>query len=290
MIEQYLSDLTAFRRPKTVEAYAYAVRKFEAFTAGQTLGPNSLVDFARVQLTSQGMSPRTVHLLVVGATNYLNWRKKHGEPLPEFERPPMPRPKKKVKDVLRGAVLAAYMDACEGIMPEPVRTLSRILPLTGLRISEACLLTANCLRPNGATWVFKVMDSKGDDREVPMLPAGNRILRVYLRDTRPGLMEARDRQPLEQYVFPNQLGGRCRAVVVRGWLNKVRKHIDVPKLNPHLLRHTFATILEEAGVPSLTIMAILGHKSLTTTKGYTHTSIDSLVRTITAVPTPWAKP
>lgn len=49
-----------------------------------------------------------------------------------------------------------------------------------------------------------------------------------------------------------------------------------PAITPHALRHTTATRLTAAGVPTLTVAQIMGHRSLRTTQGYTHFEVDKL--------------
>lgn len=44
--------------------------------------------------------------------------------------------------------------------------------------------------------------------------------------------------------------------------------VDIPRLTPHKLRHTYATWLSEVGVPLQDIQAVLGHKDFTTTMRY----------------------
>ena len=161
---------------------------------------------------------------------------------------------------------------------------------TGLRIGEACRLTAGAIRPTKEAWIFSITDSKGDDREVPLMPAGNAMFRAYLSQTRPALAELRNCTSGEQFVFPNRLGGPFLAQVVRGWLTQLRKHLGLSHpLTPHLLRHSYATILEEAGVPTVTVMAILGHRSPITTRHYSHANIGSVARRLALIPTPWAR-
>jgi integrase len=43
-----------------------------------------------------------------------------------------------------------------------------------------------------------------------------------------------------------------------------------PAITPHVLRHTFGTILTQTGVPSLTVAKLMGHASLATTRRYEH--------------------
>jgi integrase/recombinase XerD len=51
-------------------------------------------------------------------------------------------------------------------------------------------------------------------------------------------------------------------------------------VTPHMLRHTAATQLIEAGVDIRYIQRLLGHASVTTTEIYTHVSDEALRRTV----------
>ena len=90
LADEFEQHLRAFRRPRTAESYRYAVDKFEAFLDGGDIDPNVLERFARWMIDAE-MSPGTVNLVLVGTRQYLLWRRRNGETLPDMHPPPPAR-------------------------------------------------------------------------------------------------------------------------------------------------------------------------------------------------------
>jgi integrase/recombinase XerD len=68
---------------------------------------------------------------------------------------------------------------------------------------------------------------------------------------------------------------------MRSRLRKVARDAGLSdKVTPHMLRHTAATQLIEAGVDIRYIQRLLGHASLSTTEIYTHVSDRALRRVV----------
>lgn len=57
---------------------------------------------------------------------------------------------------------------------------------------------------------------------------------------------------------------------VKQMFRKLKVSADIPRLHPHLLRHTFATRYLEAGGDIYSLQSILGHTSLEMVKKYVH--------------------
>jgi site-specific recombinase XerD len=62
------------------------------------------------------------------------------------------------------------------------------------------------------------------------------------------------------------------------------RHAGLPPCHPHKLRHTYATLLHDAGVDLLEISKLLGHSSIATTQIYTTTSAAGLQAAVARMP------
>lgn len=126
------------------------------------------------------------------------------------------------------------------------------------------------------------------ERTVRILGKGRRERQVFLTNnwiTELVLAYLRTRDSLrvehEQLLFSRRLGP-LTAAAMRSRLHKAAERAGVDsRLTPHMLRHTAATQLIEAGVDIRFIQRLLGHASLSTTEIYTHVSDRALLRVVT---------
>ncbi len=135
----------------------------------------------------------------------------------------------------------------------------------GLRVSE--LVGANVGDVDVNIGFIRVMGKGKKERLVPMAQPALQALNDYLRKRAgAGFSIAKD-SPL----FLNHRGGRLSDRSVRDILNKyVQQAAIAQKISPHVLRHSFATHLLEAGADLRSVQEFLGHASLSTTQIYTH--------------------
>lgn len=63
----------------------------------------------------------------------------------------------------------------------------------------------------------------------------------------------------KQFIFTNEQNEFYQGETVTGWLSRVIKKYDLPKITPHHLRHTHASLLLQSGVPIKVISERLGH-------------------------------
>ncbi len=143
--------------------------------------------------------------------------------------------------------------------------LLELLYGAGLRAAEAVGLTPERLFPNEG--LVEVLGKGQRLRRVPCGQAAVRAIESYL-ELRPALL------PQAEVVF---LSSRGNALDTRSVDRIVRQYAVVVGINrpvsPHILRHSFATHLLEAGVDLRLIGEMLGHTSLDTTAIYTRVAV-----------------
>lgn len=144
-----------------------------------------------------------------------------------------------------------------------VQTGLRLSEITGLRRHEVCLGTGAHVR---------VVGKGRKERSTPLTKATADVLRAWLREIETGE---------DAIVFPSARGARLSADGVQYLLAKhvaqacqacttlAKKHVTA-----HVLRHTMAMELLQAGVERSVIALWLGHESIETTQIYLDANLE----------------
>jgi len=135
----------------------------------------------------------------------------------------------------------------------------------GLRISEACSLTWNQFSNDFLN--LRVKGKGGKERMVVFPPLVQKCLQYQYQkiESGPYIFGEKALEPQKGYYLIKNLGKAAG-------LSK--------SLNPHALRHSFATHLLVNGIDIRILQQILGHESLAATEKYLHLNIDHLSVTV----------
>jgi len=149
------------------------------------------------------------------------------------------------------------------------RALLTLLYGTGIRASECSTLRDGDVDLKDNT--IRVVGKGGHERALPLNPEVARALQQY-----------RTARGLVTPTTPFFRSREGRAMSRNAIYERVRRHAAKARIDrrvsPHRLRHTFATHLVKAGVQLVTIRDLLGHRCISSTQIYLHTTAEDLRR------------
>lgn len=146
-----------------------------------------------------------------------------------------------------------------------------VLANTGIRISTALSMPWEWI--DWSAGMIRI--AEGQDVKTRYVHAMNRVARDVLTRRR----FAKGADPL---VFPNEAkgGGRIPYDTANDAIGRAIKRAGVPHGTPHDLRHSYARLMIEAGVPVTTVQSQLGHTSLIMTMRYVRTKEEVAARIV----------
>ncbi len=152
------------------------------------------------------------------------------------------------------------------------RSILEMLYASGLRVSELVGLDTDQIDMTEGT--IRVVGKGDKERIVPIGTKAKESLERYLAIREQMLSDG----ATSKAVYMNRRGGRLTPRSVERLIQKYIKVCGINKrVTPHVIRHTFATHLLNAGADLRGIQELLGHASLSTTQKYTHVSVDKLM-------------
>ena len=254
--QRFLEDMQIRNySPKTIKTYISHVAAFAAFCgkSPEHLGPEDIRRW-QIHLISQNQSWSKFNQAVCALKFFYRVtlpREWNVEMIPFGKRP------KKLPVVLGPEEVSRLLTAVDA---PNIKMILTTLYATGLRISEALALTPQDI--DSARMLVRVRCGKGQkERLVPLSPMLLTELREYYRRTRPQTVLFPSRYP-PRPINPATVQLACRRAAIAAGLTKL--------VTPHVLRHSYATSMLEAGVDIISIQHLLGHSSLSTTLIYLH--------------------
>lgn len=150
--------------------------------------------------------------------------------------------------------------------------LIEILYLTGMRRAELISLKDSDIDFNNCT--LKVTGKRNKQRLIPFSDLTKEKLNNYIqiRDN-----EIENKSP---FLFVKEDGNAMYPKLVYKIINNHLNSIStLSKKSPHVLRHSFATVMLNNGAEINSIKELLGHSSLSSTEIYTHVTFEEMKKT-----------
>lgn len=153
------------------------------------------------------------------------------------------------------------------------RAILETLYATGIRVSE--LVGIDLKDIDLANAIVKVKGKGNKERIVPLGRKARESLAIYMNESRNNF--ARKALEGSNALFLNKYGKRLSERSIRNILNKYVEQVALnQKVNPHMLRHSFATHLLNNGADLRSVQELLGHVKLSTTQIYTHLTRENI--------------
>lgn len=140
---------------------------------------------------------------------------------------------------------------------------------SGLRVSETVNINLGDFEDNKN--FLRVLGKGAKTRLVPV----GRYAQNAINDW---MIEREKLATKDDSLFVNLRGNRITTRSVQEKLKKISIMQGLPPVNPHMLRHSFATHLLESSGDLRSIQELLGHSSLSTTQIYTRLDYQHLIK------------
>ena len=240
----------------TIDAYTYHVRKFADF-----------IQKPLHRATCEDVRTFQLHLIEERKLAYSSFNQavcalrfyyRHTQPMPwPVTMVPFGKRPRKLPTVLGRQEVDRLIQCTENLKH---RTFLMTLYSAGMRFSEAAHLRIPDI--DSARMMIRIASGKGNkERLVPLSPRLLKELRLYWLKYKP-----------TDLLFPGKTPGKVYAdTTIRKAMKVAAEKAGIRRrVYPHVLRHSYATGLLEAGVDLLTISRLLGHASFVTTMVYLH--------------------
>ena len=285
LVDQFLLHLRAQRNfaRNTIKAYQFDLGEFLGYCAGKAASPAALdrllmrgyIAFLSDRKVSRNTLLRKISAVRSFVQYLLETAQLETDP---FDLITIPKKEKRLPRFLTEGEVGKLQDYNR---PEEVNAkekgyyfalrdfaLFELVYSSGLRRSEAAGLNIGDL--DLYSGFARVMGKGSRERLVPVGDKALSAIRDYL-ETRP--------KPLAHGnpLFLNHRNTRLSGAGIALIFKKMAKRARFARpMNPHSVRHSFATHLLDHGCDLKSVQEMLGHKNLQTTEIYTHVSLERL--------------
>lgn len=251
-IDAWLESLRRENRsPRTLYEYGKDARTW--IEAGEP-DPGEWIS----DMLDRKFSPATINRRRYALSSFFRWLVAEGyadsNPFADRTRA-LKEPQKRI-ETLTIAEVAKLIEGADCVSPRCAAMVA-LMATSGIRVSEALTLLLDDLDMEERTaWVT----GKGSkDRFIRFGDVAAERIEKWL-----------EVRPASDLLFCSTTGNQVDYEQFRKELEKAAWWADLKDVNPHKLRHTFATLSLQAKLPITDVKDMLGHESISTTERYIH--------------------
>ena len=214
----------------------------------------------------RGLSPRSIQRLLSSCRSFFEYLMIEGQiklsPAQNISSPKLSQLLPKAMDADLVQRLLDFKP--KGMLEVRDKAMAELLYSSGLRLSEVCKLDLQDLDVKERT-----CGVVGKGNKTRIVPVGRKAIQA-IRDWfmyRSELIESKG--TTTDAIFLNNKGIRISSRSVQLRLEKLCLQRGVPGINPHMLRHSFASHVLESSGDLRAVQEMLGHSDIGTTQIYT---------------------
>ena len=260
----------------TAKAYQRDLRKFSKFL--ESIAIDGLEHITEeicsawvADLFQNNVSARSIQRHISSAKGFFSYMKKislvQSSP---FELINSPKSPSRLPNVLSPEEVSQLLNfKPKNIQDKRDLAIIELIYSSGLRVSEAVNSNLSDFEDNNN--FLRVIGKGSKTRLVPVGRFAQNAIKIWIKERKKILT-------IDDALFVNLRGGRISARSIQERLKSIALMQGLPPVNPHMLRHSFATHLLESSGDLRSIQELLGHSSLSTTQIYTRLDYQHLIK------------
>ena len=272
-IQVYLSYLESVKQysQHTLNGYKRDLQKLSKYLSDQEIDKWKLVKEhdLRTFVNSErrrGLSPRSIQRILSSCRTFFEFLLTEGQiklsPAQNISSPKLAQLLPKAMDADLVQKLLDFK--AKGMIEVRDKALAELLYSSGLRLSEICKLNMEDLDTKERTCVVS-----GKGNKTRIVPVGKKAIQA-IRDWFMYRSELKQSKATStNAIFLNNKGNRISPRTIQLRLEKLCLMRGLPGINPHMLRHSFASHVLESSGDLRAVQEMLGHSDIGTTQIYT---------------------
>ena len=272
-IKEFLSYLESVKQysPHTVKGYERDLKKLSDYLSAQDIENWKIVKEhdLRAFINSErrrGLSPRSIQRLLSSCRTFFeNLLIEDHIQLSPAQNVSSPKSAQLLPKAMDADLVQRLLDfKPKGMIEIRDKALAELLYSSGLRLSEVCQLEVQDLDLKERT--CRVL---GKGNKTRIVPVGKKAIQA-IRDWMIYRSELKaSKETSTHAIFLNNKGNRISARSIQLRLEKLCLQRGIPGINPHMLRHSFASHVLESSGDLRAVQEMLGHSDIGTTQIYT---------------------